>query len=280
MINYEALAEMQKNSSNDGNLFVDVSKLKPKSVLSFRVCPPQDAMNGIYYVEEKGYWINSKRYVTSNTFGGPDPLQKYIDEVEKNGTKEQKGLLKIWKNGFQKKSVYYVPVLILDVEYSRTGTLNHLELDQIAILQCGISVINGITKEVLSKYHSNDGDGICDIEKGKNFDLTKKISTNKDGSEKTEYIVSVDPNIIPMKREWYEGFPDLVEFVSKKIVDDEVVIEAFNNYIYGTPITKKEDDTKNAIAKNASKYSSDDEDDSTPTKKSKRTSLKDLMGDD
>lgn len=285
-LNYDALEQMQldleKRTSGGGdNKFIDVTKLKNKETITIRVAPPQEGMNGVVFVEEKGYWIYNKRYVTSNTFGGKDPLQKLIDLVETDGTDTQKGLLKIWKGGFQKKSNFYLPVLVLEMDYDRTGRLIGKEFKQNGILSCGIGVLNDIMKEVLSKYNMNTGDGIADIKLGRNFDITKVVTKDQKGNDKTTYKVVMDPNVTEMEEEWYDDIPNIVDMVTKKVVSDEEVKNAFKNYIYGIPMP--ETPTTEAIVAESKKYQTEvTAEDFEPEidKKKSKVSIKELMEDE
>lgn len=230
-LDYDALIEIGEELAKRGGDAKYFSQKEIGAETSVRLMPPTPAMNGKYFVEERGYWIAQKKYVTGETFGGPDPLAEEIAAAKAMKNPQIDALLGNWK-AFSKSSNFIVPILLLDIEYKGQTPVSVDVVDEcVKYASFGKQLIQAINALVTNRHYMTGELGLLDRVTGRNLCLSK---TGKD--KETKYSAIVEPVEMTMPEDYYEDYACPVEMVEKSLVDDEIVVAAFRNYLYGEPM--------------------------------------------
>ena len=249
-LNLKALKDVQEDLNNRGssNLYFYASEIDGET--DVRLLPPLPHMNGIYFVEQVGYWINKKFYVSPETFDMDCPITEEIEDAKAQNDPDINELLN--SQDLAKKSRFLIPILKLACKFDKDGECTHVDVEDKKgkILVAGPMLMKAINKNVVSRnYQNGTEDGIMDRVKGFNIILDK---TGK--KLNTEYTALGWMYPWEMEEDYYKeaNIPDIIKITEADIHSDDFLRAVIRNYIYGEPMPKE--DNKNG-------GNSDDDDD-------------------
>lgn len=200
----------------------------------FRILPPTEEMDGVYFVEYVQHWIGGKPYLSNATFGDSDVVKDEIDRAKKLEDKDVAALLADDKKLKLGRKQYLVPGLQLDVTYHNDNTVKSIAVkgDKAKFLSCSSQLLSAINKEVTSRFTQPD---ITDRVKGFNILLTK-TGANLD----TEYSARAWRDQYEMPEPFYVTVPNPYEYLRSIRKTDAYLISVIRNYLYGEPLLKDE----------------------------------------
>ena len=202
-----------------------------------RILPSVPALNGMYFIEQIVYWINKKPYVSPATFGKPCPIEQELEVIKDAATKDADLKALLDSQNFSKRSVYLIPILLLDCKFDAASNPTQVNIVDNApkVLQCGPQLMKAINRIATSRsFQNGTDDGFTDREKGFNLILTKKGS----GLD-TEYTCQGWRESYEMSEELYSKIPDVHEMTMKQVMPDDYLVGVVNNYFYGDPMPAK-----------------------------------------
>lgn len=286
------LRDLQKNikkkaGQGDG-VFLYSNKLTPEGT-DIRLLPPLPNMNGIYFLEQTGWWINGVFVIVDED---NDPIDQEIEEARASKDKSLIALLDKKKdkmNLIKKETRYLLSILVLNVTYNKYDEPERVEVDDAKILICKPTLLTEINTLVTSRHYQNGTkNGIADRVKGWNITLSKEGQ----GLD-TKYRAIGWTTQMEMEEKYYEEdkIPDIIKVHRKAMKSIEYQRSVIRNYLYGEDILDDEtedDDTPQAPVKKASKPKRsivEDEDDDDyvpqkPVKKAKKSIADDEDEDD
>jgi len=239
-LNLGALKALQEDlgSKDDFNFYQN----KLTAETDVRLLPPLPHMNGIYFHEEKVFWINKKVYTCPSTFGLKSVLQdEYETALEKAKTDKQlDALLKDWQK-FKPETRYKIPFLLLACKFDASNNPAEVKVsgDKAKTLILKSDLLKAINKEVTSRQNQNGTPfGLMDREKGFNL-ILGKTGEKKD----TVYTAVAWKTSYEMDEKYYKNIPDVVELSKKSIKSDAYLRSVIRNFFYGEALI--EDDSKN-----------------------------------
>lgn len=204
-----------------------------------RLLPPPVEANGVYFVEQAGWWVNGKFYMTNDTelFGGVDVIEEEIQMAKESDDEDILALVNKKKNGMpvlKKEYRSLLPMLQLDVTYDEDDNLIDCKVVDSRILVAKPTLLDSIHKVVTHRqYQNKTPNGIADREKGFNIILSK-TGTGKE----TSYSAMGWNTPMPMDEKWYDEkkMPNVFEYTRKGQKSDEVLRSIIRNYLYGEAI--------------------------------------------
>jgi hypothetical protein len=246
----------------DGNaLFLRSKDLTEETEV--RVLPPTDSLNGLFYMERNGWWLNGKFYLTNDTFGGDDVFEEEIDAARAEGDEELDALInakKAVQNGsylapvLRKDYTYPIAILHLNCNWSDDEGLDSFDVidEMCKIHYCKPTLFNAINAVVCSRqFQVKADDGFTDREEGLNITLSKTGS-----GRETEYGATGWREAIEMDARFYEGGKDAIDLyaiVSKERKSDEYLRSVIRNYLYGEDLLEDNLSPATAVKKPAPK---------------------------
>lgn len=226
-----------------------------------RILPPPEEANGVYFVEQAGWWISGKFYVTNDTeiLGGEDVIEQEIELAKNSEDEDIIALVNKKKNGMpliKKEYRSLVPVLQLDVIYDDDDELVECKVVDARLLVAKPTLLDSIHKVVTHRQYQNKTfHGIADRVKGSNIILSK-TGTGKE----TKYSSMGWNSQMEMDEKWYDAkkIPNAFEYTRKYAKTDEVLRSIIRNYLYGEAIIEdansgSSDTKETATEKNAEK---------------------------
>lgn len=238
MIDLDALAqfdeELGKRSSGVSSYF---SQGEIGAETDFRVLPPSPELSPLFFLEEKGYWINGKRYVSPATFGEACVIAEEIEEAKRLNDPDVNKLLNFGKT-FNNRSTFLIPGLLLDVQLDNHGVPTNITVKDNApkILQATTMLVRAMITVARSRFAQNGTkDGMFDAEKGFNFVLSKEVSGNR-----TEYKATKWPESWSIPSIYLEKVPDIYSITRKRLKSDRYLRSVIRNYLYGEAMLEEE----------------------------------------
>lgn len=234
------LRAMQKDLNNkagsgDG-LFLYSNKLGEEEHI--RILPPPEEANGIYFVEQEGWWVDNKFYVANSTeiLGSQEDIIETEIEAAK-ATKDKSLIALIEKKvnnipKLKKEFRYLVPVLHLDVKYDDDDQLVYCKVDSAKVLVAKPTLIKAINLIVTGRQYQNKTEhGVADREKGYNLIIGKSGK----GID-TEYSAMGWNEQTEMEEKYYEKYPNVHELTRKAASSQEHLKSVIRHYLYGEDI--------------------------------------------
>lgn len=250
----KGLQKKIKESAGQGDGSLLFANKLPEE-LDVRLLPPRPEMNGVYFLEQTGWWIDGKFLLVD---ADNDVIQEEIDEALASGDKTLETLINKTnqhKAKVVKKEIRYaLPILVLSTEFNGPGgSCSKCEVDSVKTLLAKPTLMMAINEVVTSRiYQNGTKDGIMDRvegwnmmigKSGKGLDTTyKAIGWN----EKTE---------MPEKYYTDKELPNLMEDYRRAKKSDEHIRSVIRNYLYGEAIIED----------------SREEEDNNPTEKTRRS---------
>lgn len=235
-LDIKKLREMQKGIKNKAGqgegLFLYANKITEEGI-DFRILPPTPEMNGIFFVEEVGWWINGTFVVVNDD---NDIIEDEIMAARESKDRELIALLDKKKNNMpliKKETRYYVAGLLLNTKYE-DDELVSCDVDEYKVLIAKPSLLTEINATVTSrKYQNKTKDGIADREKGYNITLMKEGA-----GLNTKYRAEGWMEPMEIDEKWYKDpkKPDILKLHKKSIKSDEYQSSVIRNYLYGEEI--------------------------------------------
>lgn len=266
--------EIKSRSTGDNNMFYLKDIKDEKEV---RILPPNEAMNGLPYVEQKGWWIDGKFYQSNVTFGGKDVIEEELNEAKASGDADILELVNKKKNGIavlKSEYRYLIPALCFTEKEVKGDTVYTVDDDRAKIIVCKPSLVGEINKLFTNKrYQNGTPDGILDLKKGWNVILTKTGS-----GKETEYGLFASPTTSVVDPKWVEeaNYPDPVAYTERIKASNRHLRSVIRNYLYGEDIIEDPKKETKAETKPAPKKPRVDEDDAPVAKKpAKRAQVED-----
>lgn len=231
-LNLGALKALQENLGNGDDLYLYENKIPAE--MEIRLLPPPPAMNGIYFHEERGFWINKKFYVCPATFGLESVLQQEHEAAKERAKtdKQLEALLKDWTK-FKPETRYKLPFLHLSVKFDDRFVATEIKVinEKARILICKAECLKKINLQVTARANQNGTDfGIMDRVLGYNLTMGKT-------GEKltTEYTAMAwkQPTELPEKYYASSFIPDVVEGSKKMLKSDRYLRGIIRNFFYG-----------------------------------------------
>jgi len=256
-VNINALKKLQESFEQGDGLYVFANNIKDE--LDIRLLPPLKNMNEIWFLEQVGYWIEGKYYISPETFGRDCPI---AEEVEKAMAQEDEDLNELLndKQNFAKKSRYLFPVLVLNAEFDAKGNPVKVSVEgnKAKVMVSGQMLIKAINQIWCSRqYQNGTDDGIADRIDGYNILLSKKGKKLN-----TEYsaIAWREPWEMPEKYYNEKEIPDIVAMTRNEMKLNDYLRAVIRNYLYGEPMPKEGKDKDEDVPKRKNKTVDDDDD--------------------
>lgn len=235
-LDLKKLRDMQKNISKKAgagdSIFLFANKLGEE--VDVRLLPTRDNMNGLYFLEQTGWWINGKMYIVD---GDHDVIGEEIEDARALKDKAITALLDKKKDGMplvKKETRYLIPVLLLKTKYDSQEQLESCEVDEVKILVAKPTLMLNINEVVTSRPYQNKTQwGMMDREKGYNMIIGK---SGKGLDTKYSAIGWVEPMEMPEEYYAEDKLPDLLGMQEKALKSDEHLISVIRNYLYGEDI--------------------------------------------
>lgn len=267
-LDIKKLREMQKQINSkagqgDGILFFS-NKLTEEGI-DIRLLPPKENMNGVYFLEQTGWWVNGKFYPVDPD---NDVIEEEIEEAKASKERDLIALVEKKNNGMsvlKKETRYLLPILILKAVYNDDEELVSVKVEETRVLVAKATVLMEINKIVTSKqYQNGTKDGIADRVKGWNITLMKE---GKGLDTKYHAIGWTERTEIDEK--WYEdkNVPDLIKIDNDMRKSEEVTRSVIRNYLYGEPLLEEGEDNEEEEETPAPKKKSKSPAKPTPSKK-------------
>ena len=260
-LNVSKLKELQKGlteraSGGGDKLFLQSNKIGEET--NVRLLPPLPRMNGIYFVDQEGWWINGKYYLVNSTpmLKGKDVIQQEVDDAKAQKDKDLDALIAAKKDNkplLKKEFRSLMPLLLLDVKYDADDQVDSVTIvdDKAKILVAKPSLMREINRVVTSRPVQNKTeDGIMDREKGHNMILSR-TGTGLD----TTYAAT-HSFVCEMPEEYYKDIPDVMKVTEDMAKSDAYLRAVIRNYLYGEAMPedeKKDSKDTTADAKSAGK---------------------------
>lgn len=263
-LNMKKLRDMQKEikskSEGGGGLFLYSSELPEE--LDVRILPPKANMNGVYFLEEEGWWVNGQFVLV----GSNDVVKDEIDKAKKSKDEDLIALINRKNKGIpaiKRQIRYMLPILVLDTEYDEdTDEMTKCEVDGQKILVAKPTLMREINRIVTARPFQNGTDfGVADRVKGNNI-IVGKQGKGLD----TEYMAMGWNESTEMNAKWYENLPDILETHEKAKSSPERQRSLIRNYLYGDEIIED--------SKSGDSAGSSDDDAAEEKPKRKRSKLK------
>lgn len=246
-INLDALRKKDdeiKSRSGGSDLYFSGKDVGEETFV--RILPPLPDQKGIYFLEQIGYWINKRFYISPATFGMKCPIEEYLEDIagiiESEGDKELEKLY----NDVNKKSRFVFPALVLqNVEFDEEGEISSYDVlnGKPVIFQAGAMQLKAINNVVLSpkinRKLAKMKTDISDRKHGYNILLSKK-------GEKldTEYFAEADEQC-EIDAKYYKSIPSIIRDAKSQIYADEYLLSMLDHYFYGDPMP--EDNAKVSV---------------------------------
>jgi len=238
-LNMKKLREMQKEiktkSEGGGNLFLYSSQLPEE--LDVRILPPKANMNGIYFIEEEGWWVNGKFILVDKN----DVIKAEVEKAKKSGVEDLIALIGKKNNGIPavKRQVrYLIPILTLNTEYDEdTDEMENCEVESQNVLVAKPTLMREINRVVTARPFQNKTEfGIADRKQGYNIIIGKQGK----GLD-TQYTAMGWNEPSEIEAKWYEELPDILEIHKKSLKSEEHCRSVIRNYLYGDEIIEDSD---------------------------------------
>lgn len=231
--------DIKKKSGEGDNIFLYAGKLPEE--LDVRILPPLTKMNGVYFVEEEGWWVNGKFVLIDPD---NDVIKAEIDSAKATKDETLLALIDRKERGMKvlKKEVrYLIPLLVLDTKYNEDEELESCEVREARVLVGKPTQMKEINKIVTARpFQNGTEDGVADREKGFNI-IIGKTGTGKN----TEYYAMGWNTPMEMPEEWYkeDKIPDVMDLHEKMMKSETYQRSVIRNYLYGEEIIEdvKED---------------------------------------
>ena len=256
-LNVSKLKELQKGlteraSGGGDKLFLQSNKIGEET--NVRLLPPLPRMNGIYYVDQEGWWINGKYYLSNSTpmLKGKDVIQQEVDDAKALKDKDLDALISAKKDGkplLKKEYRSLMPLLLLDVKYDEDDQVESVIVvdDKAKVLVAKPSLMREINRVVTSRPVQNKTeDGIMDREKGHNMILSR-TGTGLDTTYNATHSF-----ICEMPEDYYKDIPDVMKLTEDMAKSDTYLRGVIRNYLYGEEMPadeKKEAEKKDEAPK-------------------------------
>ncbi len=241
-LNLKALKDVQEDLNNRGNgdLYFFANEIKDET--DVRLLPPLPHQNGIYFIEQVGYWINKKYYVSPATFDEDCPIDEEIEEAKALGDPDINELLN--SQSIQKKSRFLIPILMLDCKFDKDGECTSYKVvdRKGKILVAGPMLMKAINKVVISRnFQNGTEDGIMDRVKGHNL-ILNKTGKNLD----TDYTAIGWNYPLEIEEAYYkpESIPDIVKITEDDLKSNKFLRGIIRNFLYGEAMPKEGDNAK------------------------------------
>lgn len=228
--------DLNKKSGGGDGLYLYSNKLGEEQ--DIRILPPPDESNGMYFVEQEGWWINGKFFLSNSTEvlgGGPDVVQEEVDKAKASGDKTLTALIDKKKNNIpviKKEFRYLVPVLTLDAKYDDDDQLVSCEVEDKRILVAKPTLIKAINMIVTGRQFQNQTEhGVADRIKGYNI-----IVGRQGKGIDTEYIAIGWNEQMEIDEKHYKDAPNPWEQTRKAGKSDEYLRSVIRNYLYGEEV--------------------------------------------
>lgn len=249
-LNINALKEAQQrlDEKDDGYIYDN----KFPSEMDFRLAPPLPHMNGIFFHEEKVWWINKKPYLCPSTFGQHSVLKEEEDMAQARAKNDpQLAALLANFRAYSVEKRFRVPGWALDVKRDQHNVVTDIKMKRPKgnTIICKSTLLKAINKEVTSvvNYVPDSIYGITDPVKG--YNLIMGATKNKDN--KNEFTVSSwkQPTALP-------GFdqnliPDVIQQSREMLRNDNFLRRVIRNYFYGEPMPSDEEAKASYLYKTA-----------------------------
>lgn len=241
-LDIKKLREMQKSikkkaGQGDG-LFLYSNKITEEGI-DIRILPPKPSMNGVYFLEETGWWINGKFVVVDED---NDVIEDEIEEARASKDKTLIALLDKKRNNMpivKKETRYFIPILLLNTKYDDDDELISCTVDEAKILVAKPTVLTEINAIVTARQFQNGTKyGVADRVKGYNITLIKEGS-----GLNTKYRAIGWNEQTEMDEKYYEDkeIPDVFKIHQKSLKSEEYQISVIRNYLYGEDIIEDEE---------------------------------------
>lgn len=235
------LREMQKGiekkAGGNDDLFLYSGKLTDET--NVRLMPEPEDMNGVYFVEQEGWWVKGTFYPVNTENGGDDIIQLEIDAARGLKDADVDALLDAKNNGMaviKKETRYLLAILLLDVKYDENDVLQSVDIvdDKVKVLVAKPTLLREINAIVGNKQYQNQTKhGIADRVKGWNLVLSKTGS-----GINTEYGAIGWTQQTEMPEKYYnpETMPHVGKIAQKQKKEDAYLSSVIRNYMYGEAI--------------------------------------------
>lgn len=214
-----------------------------------RILPPPEEANGVYFVEQAGWWIKGKFYITNDTeiLGGEDVIAQEVELAKNSEDEDVIALVNKKKEGMpilKKEYRSLVPLLQLDVTYNDDDELVDCKVVDARLLVAKPTLLDSVHKVVTHRQYQNKTfHGIADRVKGSNIILSK-TGTGKE----TKYTAMGWNSQMEMEEKWYDPkkIPNAFEYTRKCAKSDEYLRSVIRNYLYGEAIIEDESSSDSA----------------------------------
>lgn len=239
------------NKSGDGEgLFLYANKLGEED--DVRILPPPEEANGLYFVEQSGWWVNGKFYITHDTeiLGGVDVINEEIEIARKSTDEDVLALVNKKNNGMpvlKKEYRSLIPILTLKTIYDDADEIISCSVEATKVLVAKPTLLTAIHKIVTGRQYQNKTDnGIADRVKGHNLILSK-TGTGKD----TKYEAMGWNVPMEMDEKYYDPkkVPNVFKLTEKAATSDEHLRSVIRNYLYGDAIVEDATDESESTKK-------------------------------
>lgn len=267
-LNVKGLKKADKalNSGGGNDLFLTQKNIGEETFI--RILPPLPELNGYYFMEYRGYWINKKFYISDDTFNKRCVIEERIDEMKKEAKAEKDDELLKLAEDLSQTTQFYIPVLHLELKADADGDIDDFSVigEKPKVLQCGRMLMKAINKIVISPKMARKlkkvDDGITDRVEGFNIVLSKTGE-----GLKTEYSAYEDEQM-EMDASYYEKIPSILKLIKSSIYSDEYLEKVLDNYFDGDPMPED----KEKVSKYKDELDGDSDSSEEETKKPSRRS--------
>lgn len=242
-LDLKKLRDMQKNISKKAgagdSIFLFSNKLGEE--VDIRLLPTRDNMNGLYFLEQTGWWINGKFFIVDQD---NDVIGAEIEDAKATKDKTLVALIDKKKDGkplIKRETRYLIPILLLKTKYDSDEQLESCEVDEVKILVAKPTLMLAINEVVTSRPYQNKTQwGMMDRQKGFNMIIGKSGS----GLD-TKYSAIGWVEAMEMPEEFYEEskLPDLLDMQEKAVKSEEHLVSVIRNYLYGEDIIEDGSDS-------------------------------------
>lgn len=220
-LDFNKLKKFQKKveSGGDGDEVFYANKIQSGGGKLIRILPPLANLDGAYYFESIGCFINGKPYTSPKTFGRPCPIEEELAIALKSGDPDVQELAE----GISLKSSFDVPVLLF-------ADVDDEEPEKAGILNCGKQLITAINKIVIHRNYQPD---ITDRVNGFNIECQK---TGKGFDTKYSAMGDLQPSEMDAKYYDEKAIPDVYTRVQRMLKHDDYLRAVIRNHLYGEAI--------------------------------------------
>ncbi len=241
-LDLKKLREMQKGISKKAgagdSIFLFSNKI-PED-LDIRLLPPKPNMNGVYFLEQTGWWVNGKFHLVNES---DDVIDAEIKAAKDTKDKTLLALLDKKKDGaplIKKENRYVLPILTLDTKYDDDDNLVSCKVDDVKVLVAKPTLMMAINEVVTARPYQNGTEhGIMDRTKGYNI-IIGKVGKGLD----TKYRAIGWTQQMEMDEEYYKDdkVPDILTMAKKATKSDAYLSSVIRNYLYGEDILTEEEE--------------------------------------